>query len=366
MDAVLTALVEDKIGPGEQSRLLIHIAKEKLSFDYCVALRSPAIALYLALKSLNLQDGQGVALSALSPRYYVRVLEDLRLKPLYCDVLPSSACMGRETIEAALKTRAEGLDVRAILLHHTLGYFPDGAAVAELGIPVIEDCSQSYGTAYAEEKAAGEVESAPAAGSPAPPVRYAGSSGVFTILGLEERDMLTAGGGALLYASNRRDGAVLRGLGDLPPEYGLPDMNAAMAVVQFRESAKNLAKRGEIARVYNQPAQRTRHKRFVQPEISGGASRNGEDEALKSVEYNNFSFPLILETGMKDVKAYAKRKDIEVESAFENTPAALGMVDQGECPEAYSLSLRTALFPLYPRLGAREIEKVARLILTLP
>jgi dTDP-4-amino-4,6-dideoxygalactose transaminase len=367
MDAVLTALVEDKIGPGEQAKLLIHIAREKLSFDYCVALRSPAIALYLALKSLNLEDGQGVALSALSPRYYVRVLEDLRLKPLYCDVLPSSACMGRETIEAALKARAAGLDVRAIILHHTLGYFPDGAAVAELGIPVIDDCSQSYGTAYAEEKAAGEGEGGAQGASPSSTTpQYAGSSGVFTILGLEERDMLTAGGGALLYASHRRDGAVLRGLGDLPPEYSLPDMNAAMAVVQFRESAKNLAKRGKIAGAYNQSALRTRHKRFVQPEVSPGGSRNGEEEALKSVEYNNFSFPLILETGMKDVKAYAKRKDIEVESAFENTPVALGMAGQGECPEAYSLSLRTALFPLYPRLGAREIEKVSRLILTLP
>jgi dTDP-4-amino-4,6-dideoxygalactose transaminase len=357
MDAVLTALVEDKIGPGEQAKLLIHIAREKLSFDYCVALRSPAIALYLALKSLNLQDGQGVALSALSPRYYVRVLEDLRLKPLYCDVLPSSAYMGRETIEAALKAAAGSLDVRAVILHHTLGYFPDGAAIVELGIPVIEDCSQSYGTAYGEEKA--EEGSGPAR-----PDRYAGSSGVFTILGLEERDMLTSGGGALLYASNRRDGSVLRGLGDLPPEYGLPDMNAAMAVVQFRESAKNLAKRGEIAGVYNQSALRTRHKRFVQLDVSG--PRSGGEEVLKSVEYNNFSFPLILETGMKDVKAYAKRKDIAVESAFENTPVGLGMVTQGECPEAYSLSLRTALFPLYPRLGAREIEKVAKLILTLP
>jgi dTDP-4-amino-4,6-dideoxygalactose transaminase len=143
-------------------------------------------------------------------------------------------------------------------------------------------------------------------------------------------------------------------------------MNAAMAVVQFRESAKNLAKRGEIAGVYNHAAMRTRHKRFVQHEVSAGAARNGEEEAMKTVEYNNFSFPLILETGMKDVKAYAKRKDIGVESAFENTPAALGMAGMGECPEAYSLSLRTALFPLYPRLGAREIEKVSKLILTLP
>ncbi|MDR1862379.1 MAG: DegT/DnrJ/EryC1/StrS family aminotransferase [Treponema sp.] len=363
MDAVLTALVEDKIGPGEQSKLLIHSAREKLSFDYCAALRSPAIALYMALKSLDLRDGQGVALSALSPLYYVRVLEDLRLKPLYCDVLPSAAYMGRETIEAAVRAKSGELEVRAVILHHTLGYFPDGAAVAGLGIPVIEDCSQSYGTVYGEEKAADG--SGPPAGA-APPASYAGSSGVFTILGLEERDMLTSGGGALLYASNRRDGAVLRGLGDLPPEYGLPDMNAAMAVVQFRESAKNLAKRAEIARVYNQSALRTRHQRFIQHDVSDKAARNEGEEAPRSVEYNNFSFPLILETGMKDVKAYARRKDIAVESAFEHTPVGLGMAAQEDCPEAYSLSLRTVLFPLYPRLGVQEIERVSKLILTLP
>jgi dTDP-4-amino-4,6-dideoxygalactose transaminase len=331
MDAVLTALVEDKIGPGEQSRLLIQIAREKLKFDYCMGLRSPAIALYTALKALNLEDGKGVVISGLSPLYYARVIEDLRLRPLYCDVLPSSAVMGRETVEKVVSSRPDGLDVRAVVIHHTLGYVPDTAAVTELGLPVIEDCSQSVGTF------AGEVS--------------AGSAGVFTIQGLEERDMLTAGSGALLYAANRRDASVLRNVGELPPEYGLPDMNAAMGVVQFRESAKNLEKRREIAKVYNQSAMRTRHKRFVQNE---------------NWEYNNYAFPLILETGMKDVKAYAKRKDIVVESAFENTPAGIGAFPPEHCPEAYSLSLRTVLFPLYPRLTASEIEKVSKLILTLP
>jgi dTDP-4-amino-4,6-dideoxygalactose transaminase len=197
--------------------------------------------------------------------------------------------------------------------------------------------------------------------------REAGNfSGVFTILGLEERDMLTAGGGALLYAANRRDGSVLRGFGELPPEYNLPDINAAMAVIQFREAAKNLEKRRDIARVYTQSALRTRHKRFVQ----------------EPGEYNNYAFPLILETGLKDVKAYARKKDITVESAFEDTlVAASGDVSRGGsgeaesggpsleaglCPEAYSLSLRTVLFPLYPRLSSAEVERIKKLILTLP
>jgi len=246
-------------------------------------------------------------------------------------------------VEKALASKPRELDVRCIVLHHTLGYCPDAAAIAELGIPVIEDCSQSYGTVM------GEAGENPGNGVSSGTGVSAGNVGVFTILGLEERDMLTSGGGALLYSVNRRDAAALRGMGELPPEYGLPDMNAALAIVQFREAEKNLEKRRELARLYTQSALRTRHKRFVE-----------------FVEYNNYAFPLILETGMKDVKAYARRKDVAVESAFENTLIGSGMVKPEQCPEAYSLSLRTVLFPLYPRLGMRDAEKVAKLVLTLP
>ncbi|MDR2398447.1 MAG: DegT/DnrJ/EryC1/StrS family aminotransferase [Spirochaetaceae bacterium] len=326
MDAVLTAMVEDKIGPGEQSRLLIQVAKEHLGFEHCLALRSPVLALALALKSLNLEDGAGVVLSALSPRYYVQVLEDLRLKPVYADVSPSFPCIDRETLEQACKR--EEASPKAIVAHNTLGFVPDMDVLAQMGLPLIEDRSQSYGT--------------PGSSS---------SVSAFILLGLEERDMLTSGGGALLYGVQSRSASVLRNKGELPPEYGLPDMNAAMAVVQFREGAKNLAKRKGIAQIYTQSALRTRHKRFIPRDEEG---------------YNQYAFPLILETGMKEVKAYAKRKDIAVANAFEGTLMGSGLVEPALCPESYSLSLRTVLFPLYPRLGVTETEKVAKLIASLP
>jgi dTDP-4-amino-4,6-dideoxygalactose transaminase len=348
MDAVLTAMVEDHIGPGEHAQRLVQIAKERIRFDYSLVLRSPVIALSLALRSLNLEDGQGVLISALSPRYYKRVIEDMRLVPVYADVLPTAASLGPETIEAA-RSRPDGISARCIVVHHTLGYMPDTAAILGLGLPVIEDRSQSYGALPGEAP----VSAAPGvSGGPENPAEAAPiPSGALTILGLEEKDMLTAGGGALLYAMNRRDAGVLRNYGDLPREYGLPDMNAAMAVVQFREAGRNLEKRQEIAKVYIQSGLRTRHKRFVQNDLT---------------EYNNYAFPLVLETGMKDVKAYAKRKDIVVENAFEDTLMGAGVVPQELCPESYSLSLRTALFPLYPRLSAQEIERIGKLILTLP
>ncbi|MDR1420062.1 MAG: DegT/DnrJ/EryC1/StrS family aminotransferase [Treponema sp.] len=330
MDAVLTALVEDRVGPGDQSRLLVQTAKEYLHFDYCLSLRSPATALYLAIKALDPEDGRGVIISALSPRYYVRVIEDLRLRPVFCDVAPSSPSASRETVAKAL-AGPDGAAPCCIVLHHTLGFVPDVAALAELEIPVIEDVSQSYGFSEGEEKEK--------------------AHGIFTILGLEEKDMLTAGGGALLYAMNRRDGALLRNFAGLPREYSLPDMNAAMALVQFREAGKNIIKRNEIAGIYTRSSQMTRHRRFIHRD---------------NTVYNNYAFPLVLETGLKDVKTYARRKEIAVESAFEDTPAASGAADAQHCPESHSLSLRTVLFPLYPRLRSQEVERVSKLILTLP
>ncbi|MDR1127477.1 MAG: DegT/DnrJ/EryC1/StrS family aminotransferase [Treponema sp.] len=336
MDAVLTALVEDKVGPGERSEFLIQTAKECLGFDSCISLRSPVMALALALKLLNIEEGKGVLVSALSPLYYLQVIQDLRLTPVVCDVGEGQACISKETALSTL----DGKDVRAIIVHHTLGFVPETAAIAEIGVPVIEDCSLSCGT-FVDSVDATERGAS----------RVAPFQGTFVILGLEERDMLTAGGGALLFALNRRNGIALKNAGRLLPEYGLPDMNAAMAVVQFRDLTKNLKKRKEIAHVYTQASLHTRHKRFI---------------AREDLPYNNYAFPLILETGMKDVKAYARKKGIEVENAFSGTVISGNQDFVEQCPVSASLSRRAVLFPLYPRLTSADVEKTAKIIGTLP
>jgi dTDP-4-amino-4,6-dideoxygalactose transaminase len=354
MDAVLTAMVEDQIGPGERSRLLLQTAKEYIRFDYALALRSPATALHLALKALELKDGDGVLVSALSPRYYVQTLADLRLTPLFCDVSYSFPCISRESVEKAITAKPDGVEPRCIILHHTLGFAPDAASIAGLGIPVIEDISQNYTPPQEapppQEQAEGANEKPAAEAASLPQNVVQALHGTLAILGLEERDMLTAGGGAILFAMNRRDSQLLRAFSNIPPEYCLPDINAALAITQFREAPRNMARRQEIAKAYTQASLRTKQKRFVP--LEG--------------EYCNYVFPLVLETGMKDVAAYARKKEIIVESAFEQSLTGAGVVDSVLCPVSYSLSLRTVLFPLYPRLRSQEAERVSRLIMTLP
>ena len=364
MDSVLTAMVEEKIGPGERGRLLIQTAKEQLHFDYALALRSPAVALHTALKALSPKDSasdnsgevraevkKAAVISALSPLYYLQVLQDLNITPLYCDVTYDFPCMSRELIENTIAKKPQGLEVCAIVIHHTLGFVPNTASIAELGIPVIEDISQSYGSWLKPDKNnEQEKEEQPAQNAKPekeePAVKF---DGVFCIIGLEERDMLTSGGGALLFAMNRKEGMLLRNFAGLADEYCLPDINSALAIVQFKEFNRNIARRREIAQIYTQASLRTRHKRFI---------------PINENEYCNYSFSLVLETGFKDVAAYAKKKDIEIENAFGRTIAGGSLCD--DCPVSSSLVMRTVIFPMYPRLRSQDVEQVSRLIMTLP
>jgi len=347
MDAVLTVMVEEKIGPGERNRFLIQTAKEQIHFDYALALRSPAVALHFALKALSVKQGQAVVISALSPRYYLQVLQDLNLIPLYCDVTNDFPCMNKDLIEKTILNKPSDLEVGAIILHHTLGFVPDGNSLKELGLPVIEDISQSYGSFFSPPD--NEKNKKDEKGNSQGSINQILPDSSILILGLEERDILTSGGGALLFAMNRKEASLLRNFTGIADEYCLADINSALACVQFKEIMRNLQRRRDIAEVYLKASLRTRHKRFI---------------PINDLEYNNYSFALVLETGLKDVISYAKKKDIILENAFTNTIASTGIIDN--CPVSNSLCLRTVLFPLYPRLRSAETERICRLIMTLP
>lgn len=79
------------------------------------------------------------------------------------------------------------------------------------------------------------------------------------------------------------------------------------------------------------------------------------------------AFPLVLTSSFKDVKQYAARKDIEIRPAFEGSVIDLKVEELSEsCIKAKSLLLRTAHFPLYPRLTHSESAKIAKVLGTLP
>jgi hypothetical protein len=80
-----------------------------------------------------------------------------------------------------------------------------------------------------------------------------------------------------------------------------------------------------------------------------------------------YSFPVVLASGFKDVKAYAQKKGVEVSQAFANSIIALRNEELApKCVCANSLFMRCALFPLYPRLGHKDAERIVKILASMP
>jgi len=326
MDSVLNCLVTDSVGPGEYLERFNKAAREALGFDFGFAVRSPLIALDLALDALGLVEGEVIAVPALAPSYYLRVLEAKRIQPVFLDAEPETGMADLNGIEN-LNPRP-----RALILFEALGLMHDPAAVHGLDVQVIEDISQSLG-AYV-----GEARS--------------GSFGQISILGLEHGALVTAGGGALVFAQGRREGTVLRNIAESTmPELLLTDYNAALGLAQLKDMERAIARRREYAALFAQSLARTRHKLLSQP--SEG-------------EPGYWAFPVSLASGMKDVRAYAKKKEVETQPAFEDSIAGRGLLPEGSCPVARSLAMRCLLFPLHQRIGATGAQKISKVLATLP
>lgn len=337
MDAVLTCMVDEKIGPGEINARLIRELKVFLKSEGAAAFRSPAIALKYALSSIAEKTNACVMVSALAPSWHANVPESLGYKTLVLDVEDGSCLLSLEEIQKGITAGGT-----ILLLHEPFGLLPDFDKLAELGIPIIEDISESVGSFISRSDENGKEILQ----------KHAGSFGSFAILGLEEHDVITGGGGAVVVAFSRKNWQALKAHTEVAPLIDLlPDLNAALALVGVKEFRRNEEKRKELFSVFQKASMASRNKTFVK-DVSNSTCAN---------------FPLVIETSFNDAKQYAARYDIEIEKAFSNSVIAEREETlSAECKHAKSLLLRTVLFPLYPRLKQSEAQLIAKTLQTMP
>jgi dTDP-4-amino-4,6-dideoxygalactose transaminase len=153
-------------------------------------------------------------------------------------------------------------------------------------------------------------------------------------------------------ARTRQVASSLRRMQESSPLYSpLADMNAALGIAQLAALESFVAARREIAGVFAQALLKSRHKPLIQGMDA--------DNVLSS-------FPVALADGMKEVRQYALKKNVDTAPAFAGSIAALEDSPAAHCGNARSLALRCLLFPLYPMLGKRDVEGVCRVLSTLP
>ena len=326
MDAVLNCMVSDRIGFGKSAAQFIKDLADYLGLKGGIAFKEYHRALKAAVDGLGLEKGDSVIISALAPHLYTMVLEEAGLEPLIADVDPDSSLIDIELIESAAE------DARAVIVNYEMGFVPDMERIAETGLQIIEDVSMALGA---------ETEG-----------KKAGSFGRFTVLNLDEDGLITTGGGAAVLAGSRKDLTELTRLTEsFHPTVFLPDMNASLGIVQLKNLDEYIASRNEIADIFSKSLMRSRHKKLIQ---------RGDSVNI------NYSFPVVLETGIHEVAAYARKKNVLTEPAFSGSVAAYSEDVQSQCPNAKALLLRCVNFPLYPMLGKSNISVIAKVLSSLP
>jgi perosamine synthetase len=370
-NSVLACLVSDRLGAGPLNRELAAELSRFLGAAGGACLATYGQAVDCALETLGLAAGEAVVLSALAPAEYLRALAGRGLRPLVADVDPGSGLILRSEVERHL---AGPVEAKALVLHYPLGFVPETEELFGLGLPVLEDISQALGASL---EAGADAEE----GRPGGPSRRCGSLGTVSVLSLAPEGIITAGAGAAVFARERRE---LKGLREAvesrPRDALLSDLNAALGLVQTREIEGFLKSRRSIAEVFSQAVARSRHGRLGPLQEGTGVP---------------YAFPVVVKDGVKQVRQFAMKRNIETCSAFADAVAAIGqgplepLPDPEVAPDpsaerppeaaprapaaaprapagARDLLARCVLFPLYPTLLKRDLQLIVKVLGALP
>ncbi len=327
MDAVLRCLVDEAIGPGEHAELLTKEAASYLGLAGGIALREYGRAVEVTVDALGLSQGGRVLVSPLTSATYRWALERRGITPVLYDVDPDTGTISAEALDSA----AAGT-VQAVVVDSPFGLALDIARYAEFPVPIIEDISYSLGAHRGD--------------SPS------GSCGRYVICLLEEDGVITAGGGALVLGRHSRAVGELRCAVDRAA--GVPAMgnlNASLASTQLKHIDEFAERRRAIAEHYLRALSPGPHKAL------GGDDGSSSSFAL---------FPVLISGSVRDAVKYARSKGVMTKPPFENSILNRYDVDASPFPNASALAMRTLLFPLYPVLKREEIERVAKVLATLP
>jgi len=328
MQSVIQTMVDEKIGPGVRKKEFLDILSSRLHMAGGIALRSYFDAITSSMQLVGVREGSTVITSVLSPKIYKVAAKKLGAKLILCDVNKDNGCL---SAESALEAVGKGAEF--VLLHEPACQIPYQEDYSNLDIPIIEDITQSFGSTYDES--------------------FAGSFGDVVICAFEQEHIVSCGGGAAILYKSKSYKEPLRALyKDISKYEEMPDMNAALGIIQLSETDGYLQRRREIFDMFKKALLKTEHKLFGISDLD--------------FEPNSWIFPVVLDSKPEDVIAFAKKYHVICKPLFNNAVGSDAKDKFALYPGATSALLRGVAFPLYPFLKSSEIDTLVKVISHLP
>lgn len=328
MDAVLQTMVDERIGPGQRKNEFLKQFCTLVGTKGGMALRSYVDALSSALELCDVCEGTKIGASVLSPAIYQYVVKKLGAQLVLGDIDIEHGCLSQSEAE-----RLVGEGCTVLLIHEPMCQIPVGNDYRQLGITVIEDISQSISSEYEDLKA--------------------GSFGDLVVCSFEEDGVVSCGGGAVLAYAKETYKSALKDLYGARIEFEeLPDMNAALGIIQLVGLSEQVSKRREFFSLFSKSLMKTQHKLF----------------GIGNIDFlpNGFGFSVILDSKPEEAIAFATKYQVSAKKTFSDCLGANEKNLFERFPKATAPLLRTISLPLYPFLKQAELELLMKVISHLP
>ncbi|WP_336797143.1 UDP-4-amino-4-deoxy-L-arabinose aminotransferase [Erwinia aphidicola] len=267
--------------------------------QHAIAVSSATAGMHVTLMALNIQAGDEVITPSMTWVSTLNIITLLGATPVMIDVDPETLMVTPEAVAAAITPRT-----KAIIPVHYAGAPADIDAIQAIGqrhgIPVIEDAAHAAGTYYHQRHVGGQGIAIFSFHAIKNMTCAEGGLVVTDDAALAERIRMLKFHGLGVDAFDRQTHGRQPQAEVISPgfKYNLPDISAAIALVQLAKLDEINARRSAIAQRYLAALQDTPFKPLVQPrwphrhawhlfiirvdETTCGISRDGLMQALKA------------------------------------------------------------------------------------
>ncbi|SDH15139.1 DegT/DnrJ/EryC1/StrS family aminotransferase [Roseospirillum parvum] len=329
--AVASVLDSGWLAQGPRTLALEETFSNLMGGGEACALSSGTAALFLALKGLDLQPREVVAVPTYACSALLNAIHMAGGTPLPVDVRGTDFCLDPERLEETAGT------ARLAIAVHTFGASAPISSLARGGRQIIEDCCQSLGG----------------------PQGHAGAAAVFSFYATK---IVTGGQGGLVWDAKGQVADAARDYRqfDCRPTYRprfnlqMTDIQAAMILSQLDRLDAIRQRRRETAAFYDAAASELWN--------TGWRRQQGIDHA----GHLPYRYVLVAPdwTQRKALAAAFAKAGISTIVPMETHELLhryLGLPPE-TCPVAEDLSTRTLSLPLYPALTCEEVKRISAVL----
>jgi len=229
IESVVNTIKSGLISQGNLNKKFEEKFNEYIGSQKCKLTNSGRSALFLALKILDIKNGDEVIIPSYVCSSVLKTIENIGAIPIIIDI-NDNYCICKNIIETSITSKT-----KAIILVHTFGISanikPINKFLKEKNVYLIEDCAHAVGGEYHNAKL--------------------GSFGDMSFFSFQATKMLTSGEGGAIILNNKK---FLKKFEDVVLSYGklfaISDINVSLLYSQFNELDNFILKRKQLASIY--------------------------------------------------------------------------------------------------------------------